>query len=1060
MFFVQESDGILYLKARFFSQRFLIILLYLWNKCCSMKSIFRSLLGCMILLSFFLNAYGKTGNADIILPYQRHNPPFLDTKSDWVDSLMSRMTLEEKIAQLFMIAAYPARGTTDADRVELLIRKYKPGGLVFFQGNPLAQALLTNRFQAASSVPLFIAMDAEWGLAMRLDSTLRYPYQLMLGAIENDHLIYEMGRQIACQLKRLGVHISFSPVVDVNINPENPVISIRSFGENPFKVTMKGIAYAYGLQTEGILAVGKHFPGHGDTFLDSHLTLPVISSTPQRLDSIELFPFRYIVQSGISGIMTAHLSVPALDTVQDRPASVSPVISGKLLREDLGFKGLVFTDALNMKGVADRFAPGELEVKALMAGNDILLMPSDIPVAMDAIKKAVSDSLIKEEEINEHCRRVLLAKAWAGLQTFHPVDTSHLAEDLNKPIYEVLTRKLIREGMVLLKNADSLLPVRELDTLRIAAVNIGAKDTSSFQKSLALYAPVDFISIAPDDSVHGMDSLLTRLNPYNLVILSFSNTDIRAARNFGFSSFLIRFTDSLFILKPCIVSFTVNPYALKLFRNINRVKSILLAFDDDPLIQDLAGQAVFGGIRVNGRLPVTINDAFRYGCGLDTPEPVRFSYILPEEIGISRDSLRRIDSLACDMIRQQAAPGCQIFCAVNGKVFYRKSFGFHTYDSVRNVRNEDLYDLASITKISATLPLVMQLASRKVINLKGVLGNYFPEVRGTNKEKLILEDILAHQAGLEAWIPFYTLTLQPLIPQKPLFSKIWSEEYPFRIEKNVYLFSHVGYKPGIYQHDSSGIYGIRVADHLWLRNSWRDTIFRRIYESPVSKRKTYLYSDLGFILLGRMVESVTGEPLEKITRENFYQSLGSTRLLFNPMTKFPADQIVPTENDIFWRRQLVHGYVHDMASAMLGGVAGHAGLFGNSNDLAKLMQMYLNRGTYGGIRYLDSTIVDLFTSCVFCKTGNRRGLGFDKPLIHPNGNGGPVCPEASPRSFGHSGFTGTYTWADPDNGMLYVFLSNRVYPSMDNGKLIDMSYRTRIHSEFYRALKNASLPSF
>jgi len=1025
-----------------------------------MNILVRSLASLFLVFPFFLNTFGKTGNADILLPYQRHNPPFLDMKSTWVDSLMLRMSMEEKIAQLFMIAAYPARDSAEASRVEQLIRKYKPGGIIFFKGNPETQAIFTNRFQAAASVPLLIAMDAEWGLAMRLDGTIQYPYQLMLGAVENDHLIYEMGRQIASQLRRLGVHISFSPVVDVNVNPDNPVISMRSFGEDPFKTTMKGIAYAYGLQTGGILAVGKHFPGHGDTFLDSHLTLPVIPHSRQRLDSIELFPFRYLIQAGISGIMTAHLSVPALDTAKDKPASVSPMIIDNFLRRELEFKGLIFTDALNMKGVADKYAPGELEVKALKAGNDILLMPSDIKVALDAIMKAVADSLITEKEINEHCRRVLMAKAWAGLDTYLPVDTFHLMADLNKPIYEVLGRKIFREGMVLLKNADSLLPLKALDTFRIAAVNIGAKDTSTFQKTLALYAPVDFISVAPDDSVLSMDSMFAKVSPYNLVVLSFSNSDIRPARNFGFSSFLIRFTDSLFIRKPCVVSFTANPYALRLFRNIDKAKSILLAFDDHPIIQDLSAQAIFGGVKVNGRLPVTINDSLRYGCGQDTPEPVRFSYIIPEEIGISRDSLARIDSLAVDLIRQQAAPGCQIFCAVNGKVFYRKSFGFQTYDSVRLVSNDDLYDLASVTKISATLPVVMQLTGRNVISLKGYLGNYLPDVRGTNKEKLILEDILAHQAGLEAWIPFYTLTLQPLIPQKPLFSRTWSEEYPFRIEKNVYLFSHVGYKAGIYRHDSTSAFGIRVADHLWLKNSWRDTIFRRIYESPVSKKKTYLYSDLGFILLGRMVESVTGKPLQNIARENFYQPLGASKLLFNPLTKFPSDQIVPTENDIFWRRQLVHGYVHDMASAMLGGVAGHAGLFGNSNDLAKLMQMYLNKGTYGGIRYIDSTTVNLFTSCAFCKTGNRRGLGFDKPLIRPNGNGGPACPEASPRSFGHSGFTGTYTWADPDNGMLYVFLSNRVYPSMDNGKLIDMGYRTRIHSEFYRALKNASLPSF
>lgn len=1020
-------------------------------------------IGYLVLIPFMLvlsvESYGTIKEPDILLPSRQHDPPFLEIDASWADSLLEHLTLEEKIAQLFMIAAYPAKGNGEAARVEQLIQKYKPGGVIFFKSDPGTLAVMTNRFQSVSPVPLLVGIDAEWGLAMRLEGAFRYPYQLMLGAVKSDRLIYEMGCQIASQLRRLGIHVSFSPVADVNINPDNPVIGIRSFGESPFRVTMKSIAFAYGLQSGGILAVAKHFPGHGDTFLDSHLTLPVITSSRQQLDSIELFPFRYLIQSGISGLVTAHLSVPALDTTSNWPSSLSSVIINNLLRQEMNFQGLIFTDALNMKGVSDKFPPGELEVRALLAGNDVLLMPSDLPTALNSIMKAITDGIISEEEINVHCRRVLMAKFWAGLNAFHPIDTTNLLADLNKPEYEALSRKLVKEGMVLLKNDDTVVPLKRLDTVNILSVNLGSSDTSVFQRTLSLYAPVALHSVSPADSVLGIDSILSRFSSYNLVIISFSGINARSVPNFGFNDFLVRIADSLLNRKPCIVSFTANPYALRLFRNINRARAVLLAFDDMPLIQDLSAQAVFGGIQLTGHMPVTVNEKFAIGTGFNT-EPVRLSYIIPEEIGISRDSLARIDSMVAEMIRVQAAPGCQILCAVNGQVFYRKSFGYHTYEPLNPVTNEDLYDLASVTKISATLPSVMMLVDQNKINVKGRLGEYLPESIGSNKEKLVVEDILAHQAGLEAWIPFYTATLQTLIPQKPLFSKVWSEEYPYRIEKNMYLYYHVGYKPGLYQTDSSATFGIPVAQNLWLNNGWKDTIFRRIYDSPVSKKKTYVYSDLGFILLGRMVESVTGKTLQNFVSDNLYRSLGSYRLLFNPRTKFPLKQIVPTENDIFWRRQLVHGYVHDMAAAMMGGVAGHAGLFGNANDLAKLMQMYLNKGSYGGIQYVDSSLVDLFTSCVFCKTGNRRGLGFDKPLIRPNGNGGPACPEASSGSFGHSGFTGTYVWADPDNGLLYIFLSNRVYPSMENTKLIDMGFRTRIHSEFYRVLKNARTPVF
>jgi len=1017
----------------------------------------RCMLG-ILLLSIGLIGI-KAGGFDTRLPDKFQDPPFLSySSSQWVDSLMQHMSLEDKICQLFMIAAYSNRDESHFAQVEDLVRKYHVGGIIFFQGGPMRQAILTNRFQTASPVPLLIGMDAEWGLAMRLDSTVKYPFQLMLGALDDDRLIYDMGRQIAWQMKRLGVQVSFSPDVDINNNPQNPVISMRSFGEDRFKVAIKGIAYAAGLQSEGIIAVGKHFPGHGDTNQDSHLTLPVVTKSREHIDSIELFPFKYLIQSGVSGIMTAHLNMPALDTAQGKAASMSSVIIRKILRQELGFHGLVFTDALNMKGVAGYYTPGTLEVNAMAAGNDILVMPSDVPLALQSVLQALSDSVISVQDIDEHCRRVLLAKKWVGLDHWKPVRLEHLANDLNNPLFEVLQRKLLKTSLILAKNQDSLVPLNRLDTLHIASVNVGSADTSVFQRTLSLYAPVDHFSVPSRDSSSVFDSIMKRLQSYNLVIISFTGTDMRPVKGFGLTPQELQFVDSMILLKPVILALTANPYSLPYFKNIGKVRSLILAFNDYSLNQDLSAELIFGGIVSHGKLPVTIDTVFHKGTGIVLKHPVRFYYTIPEELGIPADSLAQVDSIVWEMIHEEAAPGCQIFASVNGNVFFRKAYGWYTYQQIHPVSSNDLYDLASVTKISSTLPAVMHLVETGVVSLKGHLGDYLPEVKGTNKSKLVIQDILAHQAGLESWIPFYTNTLQPLTKGKSLVSKTWSEEYPFKVEKGFYIFHQVGYRNGIYKADSSVLYPVKVADHLWLNKTWMDTIFHTIYTSPVSQKKRYLYSDLGFVLLYRMVESTTGQPLDKYVNDQFYRRLGAWSLTYNPLRKFDRDSIAPTENDLFWRRQLVQGYVHDMTAAMLGGVCGHAGLFANANDLAKLMQVYLNGGTYGGITYFNPATISQFSSCAFPKNGNRRGLGFDKPLLNPAEKGGPACTEASPQSFGHTGFTGTYTWMDPSNGLLYIFLSNRVYPTSDNPRLVNLSVRTNIQSLFYRALNHAEQP--
>jgi beta-N-acetylhexosaminidase len=1012
----------------------------------------------LICLIFFCESGFATGEKG--LPKGLNDPPFLTTNKRWVDSLMNCLSLEEKIGQLIMVDVYSGKDCKEVTRVSDIINLYKIGGIIFFKGTPLKQAELTNQYQSLSKVPLLVGMDAEWGLNMRLDSTIKYPYALSLGAIENNSLIYEMGKQVGEQLSRMGINVNFAPDIDINSNPLNPVINTRSFGENRLNVTLKGLAYMLGIQEKNVMAVGKHFPGHGDTNSDSHFGLPIISYSRDRLDSIELFPFKYLIQGGISGIMTGHLHLEKLDTCPGRPSSLSPSILNGILRKDLGFKGLVMTDAMNMKGMSNYSGLISLDVQALLAGNDLLVMPSDVKSAVDSIKEAVCRGLLSIEDIDSRCRRMLMAKSWAGLSHYKPIALEGLIKDLNKPEYELLNRKLSRELLTIVKNTNQSIPLKYLDTLRIASVTIGETPDSVYDQTLDLYASVHHFFINRADSEAIFNDLLPKLQSFNSILVTFTWSDLRANRQFGLKPQLINFIDSLCLVKPVILGLTANPYSLSYLKNRKYLKGIVVGYEDLPIIREMMAQLIFGGQPAHGTLPVSIDSFAREHDGIRIDSRIRLAYMLPEEIGICSDSLAAIDSIVQTAIEGEAFPGCQILASWQGVVFYYKSFGFHTYDTIEPVRNHDLFDLASVTKICSTLPSVMRLYEQGRINLKGKLSEFLPEAAETNKSKLLIQDILTHQAGLQAWIPFYTSTLKPILKGKALSSKVFSEEFPFRVDKNFYLCRQIGYLPGVYRSDSTRLYQNKVAEQMWINNSWRDTIFRKIYESPLNKKKEYLYSDLSFLLLWRMVEYQTGQPLQDYVMKQFYSSLGAVSMRFQPLRSFDRSRIVPTENDLFWRRQLVQGNVHDMGAAMLGGVAGHAGLFSDANDLAKMMQMYLNGGSYGGCQYFSSATINLYTTAPFISNNNRRGLGFDKPLLDLSKGPGSSCPEASGSSFGHTGFTGTMSWADPVNKLVYVFLSNRVYPTAENNKLSDYNIRPRIQAVFYHAIKSATMPLY
>lgn len=952
------------------------------------------------------------------------DPPFLNANQAWVDSVFKTMTPEERIAQLIMIPVYSNKDQAHIDSVSNLITKYKVGGLIFFQGGPLRQAHMTNRYQRESKVPLMVSIDAEWGLAMRLDSTTKFPYQMALGGIEDEQLIYDMGAEIARQCRRLGVHVNFAPVVDVNNNANNPVIGFRSFGEDKHNVTRKAMAYMRGMQDEKVLANAKHFPGHGDTNVDSHYGLPVLHFSKLRLDSVELYPFRQLMKNGLGSLMVAHMNIPAYDNTPNLASTLSKPIVSDLLKKDLGYKGLVFTDALNMQGVAKYYAPGMVDVKALLAGNDMLLNTMDVKTTIEQVKKAIARGEITQAEVDARCRKVLAAKQWLGLDNWQPIETKNLLADLNNPNAAHLNQRLVEASLTLLRNKNSILPLQRLDTLKIAALAVGTDQPTEFQQQLARYAQVDTFFLTPNTSIAELQALKERLQDYNVVLAGVHKLNLKAgSSNFGITAEMNLFLKDLIRSKPTVVSVFGNVYSLNMLEDLQKADAVVATYQETPLTQDIAAQLIFGGVGAKGKLPVTVNSHFKIGDGLQTKPGLRLAYAQPEAVGLSTAELSRIDTLVAEAIAARAIPGAQVLVAKDGKVIYQKAYGYHTYDNTRPVQLTDLYDLASVTKISTSLAALMKLDSEGRFDVDNTLGTYLPMAQGTNKENLKYRDILTHQARLQAWIPF------------------WKET----VKKNG------KFKWATFKADSSRRFPIKVAQNLYMHRKYADKIYKQILESPLNEKEGYVYSDLSFILAPQVVQQITGQDFETYLKESIYQPLGAASLTFNPYKHYAPNQIVPTEQDSLFRRQLLHTTVHDEGAAMLGGVSGHAGLFGNANDVAKLMQLYLNDGSYAGQTYIGGNTVSRYSKCQFCDQGNYRALGFDRPAKpgEPNSNAAPGAPV---ESFGHSGFTGTYTWVDPVNNLVYVFLSNRVHPTRENRTLYRLNTRTEALQVVYDAL--------
>ncbi|MBR6931281.1 MAG: serine hydrolase [Bacteroidales bacterium] len=955
----------------------------------------------------------------------------------WVDSVYNSLTLEQRVGQLICLRANQPDKPFN-ENVAKYIKQYNIGGVCFFRADAEAMVRQANDWQAMAQTPLMVSIDAEWGLAMRVNKTLAYPYQMTLGAISNNQLIYEMGQQVAEQCKRMGIHVNFAPVADVNSNAANPIIGVRSFGEDPAKVGTKAHAYAIGMQSKGLITTMKHFPGHGNTSTDSHLTLPTVTRTMEEVRDIELAPFRYMIEHGVNGAMVGHLYFPAIEKVKNTSSSLSHGVVTELLKEEMGFHGLIFTDGLDMKGVSEHVRQDSVPYAAFMAGNDVLILPIDVPFAIRTIKNAAERDPEAAARVEESCKKILRYKFNAGLNRYQPIPSENLMSDLKKKSYTELRQQLYDEAVTMLRNENQVIPLD--NSKKIAVVTIGNTKNDVNDGLIARgFSSTSFV-VKKDEIASKSTDWLKRLESYDLVVVNIEKTSMFANKDYGITQETVKFFNRLVAQNDVILNLFACPYALDMFRINNSVKGLVVAYQDEVPAVDAVVRLLSGELEARGTLPVSVGK-FKCGDGIAIAVPESEEYLVPEMVipapdiqavrqeqvaslptGTMKEKYAlKLDSVAKAGIKNGAYPGCQIVAMKDGKVVYDKCFGTFTYGGGHQVQPDDLYDIASCTKIFASTLAIMKLYDDGLIDLNKTLADFFPYLKGKEHGKLKLIDIMTHQAGLKAWVPFFKATVDEKGPMSEFYSEGMDE-------------SHT----------------VRVAENLYIINDFSDRIFDSVAKTPLGKKK-YLYSDMGFYYMPKIVKLLTNQNIEDYLNEKFFHPLNLSHICYHPLNHFTREQIAPTENDTVFRMQLIWGDVHDQAAALFGGVAGHAGLFSNAHDLAVIMQMLLNEGTYAGVQYLKPETVRYFTKAPFAATNdNRRGIGFDKLPINKKGSC-TASKSGSMKGYGHTGFTGTFVWADPENQSIIVFLSNRVYPDAEPNKLVRMGTRSVLHDILYEA---------
>lgn len=969
--------------------------------------------------------------------------------NEWVDSVMNTLNLKERIGQLFIYTIAPQQNKPNRDLLRRVVDGYKVGGLLFSGGAIDSQVALTNEAQKMANIPLLITFDGEWGLSMRLKGTPVFPRNMILGCIQDDKLIYEYGLEMARQCRELGVQVNFAPVADVNINPNNPVINTRSFGEDPVNVARKVIAYSQGLETGGVLSVSKHFPGHGDTDTDSHHSLPLLSFSRQRLDSVELYPFRKVIEARLSGIMVGHLEVPALEPKRGVPSSLSRPIVTSLLKKKMGFGGLVFTDALAMKGVST--TNNTVCLQALQAGHDLLLVPRRIKEEVEAVLKAVKSGELTQEEIDAKCRKVLTYKYALGLSKKPFVRLSGLDSRLNTPNTRDLIRNLNRAAITVLKNDNNMLPLDE-STQGIAVLNVGSlQEIKPFVDKLSTYtqnAKPKLFNLRKELTAPARKQLRDSLQQYKRVLVCVSDSKLSPYQTF---------LNELSPESPTAYLFFIPAKQLaQVGKATSQADAVVLAHSADKDVQTHVAQVIYGDATADGRLSASIGNLFRGGDGVTITPKTPHSFI-PSEYGLNANVLNEIDEIAQEGISDGAYPGCQIVVLKNGKEMYNKAFGTHTGKSASAtsqptpVSPTDVYDLASLTKTTATLLAVMKLYDTGKLNLTDRASDYLHWLKDTDKKNITIRQLLLHESGMPSTILFYREAIDEESYTAPLFKARRDATHRVQIGSRTWANNRFRFRKGLISKVATQQHTLQICDSMWINNTFKEDYKRKIIEEPLRDRR-YRYSCVGFIVLQQVVEAITQMKLDEYLAKEFYSPLGLQRTAFLPLSKgtIQRSEVIPSSVDRFLRKTTLKGYVHDETAAFQGGVSGNAGLFSNATEVARICQMILNGGEMDGKRYLSRETCRMFTTTV--SRISRRGLGFDKPDIKdPDKN---PCAQSAPASvYGHTGFTGGCAWTDPTNSIVYVFLCNRIYPDVWNTKLMKQDIRTRIQEVVYKAMQ-------
>ena len=933
----------------------------------------------------------------------------IQSEKKWVDSVYTSLTLEEKVSQLFINWVSPEQ--SDFNVIRKLVEEDKIGGFIFSIGTTNSHIEWLNKFQTIAKTPLLVAMDAEWGPSQRLTDVFAHPWNMTLGAIQDNSLVRDISKRMAEQNKALGIHYNFSPSVDVNNNSKNPIIGNRSFGEDPNNVYLKAKAYIQGHKDAGVFTSIKHFPGHGDTDKDSHKTLPVINGDIKRLNNVELYPFRRLIEDGIAeSIMLAHLSVPALD--EKYPSSLSYKTVNNLLRDDYEFNGITITDALDMKGVLQD--PNiNVDLRAFEVGNDIILMSTNVSQGVKLISESFKKGKISESRLSSSVKKILSLKAKSNLKNFKNISTENILSKVNTSKDTLLYSKAMSSAITLVKNTNNILPLT--NNKKYLHVAFGENDRGDhLYDKMNKYLNVD--TYTNDD----ITPLFIKTK-YDGILISYHGSSKSPYASNIIPKEIVEKINSISVNNNVVLNLFLNPYSLNSFKSIENFESIVIGYQNNMISQEVLADLLFGVSSFKGKIPVS-NNFFKVNHGLTFNKKNIIGFSRPSYEGFDTARLSYLDSIAKNAIDSMMTPGIQMLVSRKGKIVYNKSFGYHTYEKVNKLENNHVFDLSSITKILATMPLVLQEFDNKNISLETNLSELFPKKKLNEKGSISIKEMLSHYARLRPWIPFYEETLNR--KEKP--------------------------KSRFYKSNSKSTFSTRVSENLFLKSNYREKIFKSILDSELRDTLEYKYSDLPFYFLKFWFEDLYNKPLNILANERIFETLGLKRTMFNPHESISLEEIVPSERDDFFRHSKLHGYVHDEGAAMLGGISGHAGLFSNAYEVAIVLQAMIQKGSYNNQRLFSENSFNTFNYCYYCDNDNRSGVGFDKPQVE--GKHGSTFGGVSMNSFGHYGYTGSIAWADPDEEIIFIFLSNRTYPTRENTLLQTSNIRTRAQEIVYKSL--------